>query len=330
MLVRIAIWGAGKMGQLHGTIYQGIEGVEIACVIEKNETKAKSFSEEFQCPYIDSIEKIEPYNANGIDICLPTWLHKEAIQKASNYFKWIFCEKPICLKEEEYSQICKSVEASHASVMVGQVLRFWNGYVKIKEILESGEIGKPRFITCCRRQKMPDWSAGNWLMDNSKSGGILMDLSIHDVDYLYWLFGKPKRLVCDIVKKQDTTLHSILVLSYEDFCAIVNASWGMPKSFNKGELEATIEIVGDTGMIRYSGGNSLEIIRDDDIQIYGLEETDGYLEELLYFVGCIQKTIVPRRSSLSSVKGTMEILWAAMKSQEQKRALCIEESAGTI
>ncbi len=318
MSVKIAIWGAGKMGTLHGTIYQKMEGVEIACVIEKNEEKGREFSRQFQCPYIESIEKLDREKADGIDICLPTWLHKDAIKKASCYFKWIFCEKPICLDREEYDEICESVKKNSAYVMVGQVLRFWNGYRKIKELLEEGVIGKPRFITCKRRQKMPDWSAGNWLMDSRKSGGILMDLSIHDVDYLYWILGMPKRLSCEIVEEGEITLHSLLTFSYEDCCAVLNASWGMPRAFHQGGLEAEIEVIGDAGMLRYSGGNTVEAIGDEGNFLYSLEETDGYSQELLYFVDCIQKAIPPKNCSLSSVEGTMELLWAAMKVEGER------------
>lgn len=321
MSIRIAIWGAGKMGQLHGEMYQGVEGVEIAYVIENSETKGRNFAKKFHCLYIENIEKIDKNDISAIDICLPTWLHQEAIQKASKYCNYIFCEKPICLNREEYNRICGYVKETSTHVMVGQVLRFWNGYVKVKEILEMGVIGAPRFITCSRRQKLPEWSAGNWLMDKNKSGGILMDLSIHDVDYLCWILGMPKRLACDIVEKDEMTLHSLLTLSYEGCCAVVNASWGMPKAFNNGELEASIEIVGDTGMICYSGGDSLTVILDDHVQTYHLEKKDGYLEELLYFVGCIQKTIVPCRASLDSIKETMEVLWTAMESQKKQKVL---------
>ncbi len=53
---------------------------------------------------------------------------------------------------------------------------------------------------------MPDWSKGNWLMDPEKSGGLLMDLSIHDIDYLYWLFGKPQKVYSQVVRNERTTV----------------------------------------------------------------------------------------------------------------------------
>ena len=71
---------------------------------------------------------------------------------------------------------------------------------------------------------MPSWSKGNWLMDNRQSGGLLMDLCIHDIDYLYWLLGTPEQVSCKIVEREETTLHGILNIVYSDCCANVVGS----------------------------------------------------------------------------------------------------------
>lgn len=320
--MKVAIWGAGRMGEVHGSVYQNMgDDVQVAYMIERDEKKAAEFSEKFQCIAVDSISALREKEVTVIDICLPTCLHSEAIREAILICDYIFCEKPVCLTREEYNDLRRMAEDSGCHLMIGQVLRFWNGYIKARELALKGEIGTPRLITCLRRQKIPAWSKGNWLMDNQQSGGILMDLCIHDIDYLCWLMGRPEAVSCKIVKKEGTTLHGILNISYAGCQANVIGSWGMPEGFNHGELQTLLEIVGDTGMITYKGGDVLEIIRGAEKECVCLPHEDGYERELAYFVDCVRHHAEPVQSNLLSVEGTMEVLWAAGESAESEQGV---------
>lgn len=313
--MKVAVWGAGKMGWVHGKAYQKLKGqVEIAWVIEQDAAKAEMFSREFQCKAVPALRMLEPGSVDAIDICLPTYLHKDAVKQASELCRFLFCEKPVCLTKEEYEELKETVKGCH--LMIGQVLRFWNGYVKARELVLQGRIGIPRFMTCSRRQKLPLWSKENWLIDNQKSGGLLMDLCIHDIDYMYWLLGIPESVSCQIVKSGGTTLHSSLHMAYEGCCVNVVGSWGMPEGFHTGELETMLEIVGDLGMVIYRGGNLLELVRDSKRQEIMLEPDDGYEQELRYFTECVCSRTDPERCGLTSVEGTMKILWAAQQAAD--------------
>ncbi len=323
--MRIAIWGAGKMGQVHGNAYRKMGGdVEIGYVIERDREKARAFAKGFNCIWIETIEELERGSVDAVDICLPTHLHPDAVIKSLGSSDAVFCEKPLCLERETYERLKKAVGTGPGTVMIGQVLRFWNGYVKAKELLDKGAVGAPRMIACSRRQKMPAWSDGNWLIDSAKSGGLLMDLCIHDVDYVYWLLGRPKRVSCEIVKRETVTLHGMVTLAYEGCCAAITGSWGMPESFNGGELAAVLEIVGDQGMITYRGGDTLELIGEKGRETVRLGARDGYEEELGYFVQCVRDRVTPARSDILSVEGTMEILWAAEQAWRTSRAVELE------
>lgn len=318
--MKIAIWGAGKMGQVHGNAYKKMgNDVEISYVIEHDADKAEEFAHQFHCKALTDIRSLEKDHVDAIDICLPTWLHREAIEQAAGICRGIFCEKPVCLNQREYNELKCLAKEKDCFVMIGQVIRFWSGYVKARELLLNGDIGKPRMITCKRRQKMPAWSKGNWLMDSRLSGGILMDLCVHDVDYVYWILGLPERVACEIVKRGDTTLHSFLTLTYEDCCASINGSWGMPEGFHEGQLEAELEIVGDRGMLIYKSGNELELIADSGSTMIPLPKEDGYEKELRYFVQCVRENTYPAQSDICSVEGTMEILWAAGRAYGSKQ-----------
>lgn len=315
--MKVAIWGAGKMGQVHAQAYKRMgDKAKITYIIERDKEKALEFSKSFYCTAVNDIHQLEDKNIDIIDICLPTNLHKDAIWQAAGMCDFIFCEKPVCLTEKEFSELQDIVEDYRCHLMVGQVLRFWSGYVKARELVLRGEIGRPRLIRCLRRQKMPAWSNGNWLMDYHRSGGLLMDLSIHDVDYVYWMLGLPETVYCQVVKQDQITIHSTLDLVYTDCCANVIGSWGMPEGFHGGDLEAVLEIVGEFGMITYWGKDVLEITRGDKKECIHLKSVDGYENELFYFLECARKNLEPDQSNLNSIEGTMKILWAAQKAEQ--------------
>jgi predicted dehydrogenase len=73
--------------------------------------------------------------------------------------------------------------------MVAQVLRFWPEYVKIKELYDSGVLGDIIHIYAGRLGQMPSW--GDWYKDPDKSGETLMNLTLHDIDFLHYMLGKP-------------------------------------------------------------------------------------------------------------------------------------------
>lgn len=329
--MKVAIWGAGKMGWVHAEAYKKLSpDVRIGAVIEADQEKGRRFGECFRCEWYESMEDVPEAQIDAIDICLPTHMHCEAILQSLKYCSYILCEKPICLHEDEYRELFQKIKAEGSCVMVGQVLRFWNGYQKVKELLEAGTIGTPTFISCVRQQKMPQWSNGNWLMDTGKSGGLLMDLCIHDVDYVGWIMGMPDRVACETVSREDgTNLHSLITLGYKACSVQIVGSWGMPSAFNEGELLAGLEIVGNAGMITYDGANHIKLISDGERKEIILEEQDGYEQEIAYFAKCVNEKKLPAAADISSVETTMRILWAAKEACDTGGIMNLCQTAGS-
>jgi len=76
--------------------------------------------------------------------------------------------------------------------MIAQCLRFWPAYETLKHYVDSGEFGKPVFCYFYRGGGWPQWSFQDWLLDENRSGGCLLDQHVHDVDMVNWLFGLPE------------------------------------------------------------------------------------------------------------------------------------------
>ncbi|MCM8814890.1 MAG: Gfo/Idh/MocA family oxidoreductase [Candidatus Omnitrophica bacterium] len=190
-MVRLAIIGAGFMGSMHAEVYSQLPNVKIAAIVDERGEKAKSLAEKYGAiPYLSADQVFAKSDITIVDICLPTFLHKEFVIKAAEAGKDIICEKPIALTIEDAKKMVDACRKKKVRFMVAHVIRFWPEYAFIKRNYDQGRYGKLITITCTRLSPRPTWGWQNWLLDNSRSGGALFDLHIHDVDFILYLLGQ--------------------------------------------------------------------------------------------------------------------------------------------
>ncbi|MDR1599557.1 MAG: Gfo/Idh/MocA family oxidoreductase [Oscillospiraceae bacterium] len=139
---------------------------------------------------IDRMLAEEPLDM--VDLVIPTYLHSPAAVKALDRGLHVFCEKPMALTPELCQAMIDARDRSGKLLMIGQCLRFWPAYEKLKEIIDNGSLGKPTAGYYARFGGTPQGSFEDWYLDESRSGGCLLDQHIHDVDMVNWLFGLPE------------------------------------------------------------------------------------------------------------------------------------------
>lgn len=321
-MLKVAVVGAGMMGKTHCEIYNKMEGVRLEAIIDVNENEAQT-AKKFNTRYYSKIEELNDGEVDIVDICLPTFLHTDSIKRASRVCSNIICEKPIALSIYEVDELKSLVEDKNLTFMVAHVLRFWNGYVKAREIVNQGILGNIESIVCYRRQKMPLWSSNNWLRSQKNSGGPTYDLIIHDLDYISWVLGKPDFVSGNIINDSyGNAVHVKSELLYKNCSATVFGSWGMPKKFNDGNLSCSLEIVGSKGVITYDCSGKLFVITDYSSEEIELEHYDPYFAELSYFVSCVKNCVKPQTSNIYTARTCLEIANAITKASEQR---CVVE-----
>ena len=143
--------------------------------------------------YTDLEEMLQKEEIDLIDIALPTYLHKQYAVDMLNRGYWVLSEKPMALSFADCEEM---VAAANGRLMIGQCLRFSPQYLYAKDVIESGIYGKVTGATFRRLSGTPLWGWDNWFMDPSRSGGVIFDLHIHDLDILRVLFGDPKTVSC--------------------------------------------------------------------------------------------------------------------------------------
>ncbi len=176
--------------------------------------------------YTDIDEMLEKENIDMVDICLPSYLHCEYTVRMLRAGKHVLCEKPMALTSEDCQIMLDTARECGKKLMIGQCLRFEPLYLFIKDAIDNNTFGRVKNAFFERLSAMPTWGFDGWYRDTARSGGAILDLHIHDVDMVRFLFGEPKA-VSSVSYDTDTkwtVINSRFI--YDDGKIVVaNASW---------------------------------------------------------------------------------------------------------
>ncbi len=326
-MAKIGILGAGFMGQTHAKAYKEIDGAEIVAVIDTVEKKGTSLAKEYNAQYYSDIDEcLKAEDIDCVDICLPTFLHLAMVKKAAAAGKHVLCEKPIALSIEEADEMIAAVNKHNVKGMVGHVLRFWPEYIKARELMNSGKLGKPLHAFCERLAVCPDWYENNWGLSEKNSGGVPLDLSIHDLDYLLWLFGEPKQVKAQGVVNPDLggIVHISTCVDFKNGkSGFAEGGWAFGGEF---PFTMVLRILCEKGTIDWifrAGKNIEERAQKAGVMIYensgntytlDVVEQDPYYLECEYFVDCINNNKPIENATFEDGKRAIELALAAKKS----------------
>src|SRR5947209_5797737 len=190
--MRIGILGAGGMGNVHALHTRRIPGVELV-FFERDHAKSKEFSARHEAKPTSSAEELIG-QADIVDICLPSDLHFEFASKSVAAGKAIFVEKPLTKTLEEGAKLVSAAAKANVPFGVAHVVRFFPEFREAHNVVTSGKIGTPAAARTRRGGPAPRKGADDWFMDHTRSGGVLLDLAVHDFDWLRWTLGEVKFL----------------------------------------------------------------------------------------------------------------------------------------
>lgn len=190
--VRVGLVGCGVMGKSLATQLRTIEQAELVAACDVVEDAVKAFAEEFGIWATTNLDELLGHDdIDAVLIATPAYLHAEQTIAAAEAGKHVFCEKPMALTVEDCDQMIEVCLKNNVNLMVGQVLRYFPIHAKVKELVDSGEFGR---LLCLTIHRLGGGFTGVWAKDWRKSkalsGGMLMEVSIHELDYLRWVGGE--------------------------------------------------------------------------------------------------------------------------------------------
>lgn len=294
-MLKVGLIGCGFMGNQHADCYKQMSDVELVAVADVRKEKAESLVEGTNAViYGDGMELIANADVDVIDICLPTYLHAKYALAAMDKVKYLFVEKPVTLTVKESKELIKKAEKTGCEVQVGQVIRFWDEYEYLRDVIAENKYGKVVNANFRRLSPSPEWGWNNWLHNVEQSGGAAQDLHIHDIDYVLSIFGEPKKIntITNKIGEEKNYINSIL--EYDEFVVGVEGTWNLPASH---PFQATFRVVFEKAVIENSPAGFM-LYTDEGAEKIKIEKKDmtasgktkgnisdlgGYFKELLYF-----------------------------------------------
>jgi predicted dehydrogenase len=193
--VGVAVVGVGFVGgQAHAPSFKKIENSELVALGATTERRVKPLAESFGVKYyLDYDKLLEDPKVEAVVLAVPTPMHFDLAMKAIKKGKHVLCEMPLAPTINQVKELQKTADEARVILMPVLQFRFAPIYVKTKEMIESGMIGKP--IAIHFREFIPamslaeQWPLGSWAWNIEKSGGYPdFTLSVWSLDMIRWMF----------------------------------------------------------------------------------------------------------------------------------------------
>ena len=185
--IKVAVAGLGRIGKIHlKNLCRNFPEIEVVAVMDVFD-ESKEIADEFSVPVFvkDFNELLAVPKLDAVVICSPTDTHADYVVKAAKAGKQIFCEKPLDLSLERVKEVLQIVEESGVKLMLGFNRRFDPEFKKIKQLVLNDAVGDPQIIKITSRDPGPP--PVSYI---KVSGGMFLDMTIHDFDMARYISGK--------------------------------------------------------------------------------------------------------------------------------------------
>jgi UDP-N-acetylglucosamine 3-dehydrogenase len=327
-MIDVAILGAGFMGATHAAAWRALgPRARVRWVSSRSGQKASRVAKTVDAqPTTDLLAPITDRAVQAVDICLPTFLHREACERAFAAGKHVLLEKPLALTREDAEAILASAARSRRVLVVGLVLRFFPEYIEIERRVRSGAHGRPRIVSTYRLSPAPDWN--DWMRDPALSGGPAVDLLIHDFDQMNWLLGRPRHVVARAAAAEGGRPgHVVATLEYDGAQALAEGSLMMPRSY---PFSAGMRVLCEKGVLEHGfraapaegggniGGEMTRFLRAypalGGSETLPVETSDPWAAEIAHFAECVAEARPPLRGTGEQARDALLVSLAVNRS----------------
>lgn len=321
-MIRVGVVGYGSMGQMHSQALQQIEAAELVVVADPDPDRRAQAARDYGVEAVANPEELLALEeVDLIDICVPTYLHEAVFNTAVAAKKHIFCEKPLARSLQEGQRMRKLAQDYEGKIGIGHVVRFFPAYQAIRQSVLQGEVGTAAVARTFRGGGAYPRGWHDWFSDFDLSGGVILDLAIHDIDFLRWLFGDVQRVYAKSTYGRTAARlqWAVLILRFQSgLIAHVESGW----SNVPGEFRTSVEIGGERGLISYDSSKTKPILRTGAGDQTGQAAVvvpespvlqSPYLLELEDMISAIKEDRQPL-VSVEDALGSLQVALAALES----------------
>lgn len=327
--LNVAIIGAGWAGMMAGDSYAALPDAKVAFIIDTYEKPGKALAEKYKCEWSGDYDAVlKRDDIDIVDVCTPPFLHTEHAVKAAEAGKHVCCQKPLALSLKDCDKIIDAARKSNVKLIVQEMTRFGEPFVKIREMIDKGLLGTPE-ITYWNQVITAKFAAGRpQIMDRKKSGAMLVDYNVHGYDLLTWYHGEVSEVYATVSRLHPMlkTLgpdedHGVVTLKFKD------GSLGIVEGSYSSTINTPvwiIQIIGTKGVVEIEQNpfalpfhfkySFTEV--EGPTQVW-FSSKHGFFERAEYFVKCILGNKPIERSTAQEARKAVEIGLAAIESTEK-------------
>ena len=313
--VNVGVIGVGAMGENHVRVYHKMEEANLLAVSDVSERALKKIERKYGAKgYTDYNELLKNPEIEVVSVCVPTTFHHAVVMEAIKNKKHVLVEKPIAFTLNEAEEMIAAAKEAGVILATGHVERFNPAVQKAKELIEDGVIGD--IVSAFAKRVGP-------LPPRIKDVGVSIDLAIHDLDIMNYLFEEDITQVYgtmnSILDDCEFEDHAEIMVSFDnESTGIIEVNWLTP--YKRRELELT----GTDGII------SVDYIKQSidvygkfaqDIEIVHEEPLKGELNSFLNAVVNNEEPEITGEDGLKALK----MVIAANKSSKEHRPISLDE-----
>jgi predicted dehydrogenase len=338
-MLRVGIIGCGGMGRGRLRYYAQMPDVRVEAIADLRieELRHDSTLEPLlpmpvaQMRWYDDYRQLAQAGVvDVVDICLPTYVHADGAIAALQGGLHALCEKPMALNPAECDAMLAASAQANRLLMIAQCIRFWPEYDVLTRLLRSGEAGKLLSLQLTREGGTPGGQQ-HWMRQAECSGGAILDLHIHDIDYCQYLLGMPRRVYAQGGQAVDASRGYDYMLTNLDYGqglqVSATAHWAdVPLPF-VARYEARFEkafLIFDSGVNPTIAFNETQ---RPPLAIYcagakqpecpQLDPHDAYFNEIRYFLNCVTQGIRPARCLPQEARNSVALIQSAIASMQR-------------
>lgn len=330
---KIGIIGFGRIGRIHFTTVKKLKNVEIVAVADPFADKMTDVFDQYGVEHYsdDFNEIINNPDIDTVFICSPTDTHAKIAMASAKAGKDIFCEKPIDLDVKRVEEVLAEVKKAGVAFQVGFNRRFDPNFVKAKEAVVAGEIGDVHVIKITSRD--PEAPPLSYV---KSSGGIFVDMTIHDFDMARFLadsepveiFAVGDALINKEIQQVDDIDTAIITIKFANGAmAVIDNSRQAAYGYDQ-----RVEVFGSQGMVKCENNTPTQttlftkdgVVKDKPLYFFLERYLESFEEELVQFFKALetgQETPVVGQDGL----GALLMAIAAKKSLKENRPVSISE-----
>jgi len=324
---RVGIVGAGTMGGTHAQAWRSTDA-ELVGFYDVDPEAARRAAERYGIADFPNREAL--FDAvDVVDVCTPTYTHREVVIAAAQAGRHVVCEKPMSLTVDGCADMIRAARDHGVRLFVAQVVRFFPEYAAAKRLIDEGAIGKLGVIRLTRGGVHPAAGPRSWFAEEYRSGGVVLDLMVHDFDYARSLGGDVERVFCQRHLGPNADYALVTLRFRNGAIGHIEGSWAYPGGFRTG-----FDLAGDDGLITHDSEKSVPLT----IRYQGTSTGEGrvnvpssplfpedspYAQELRHFLHCIESDEEPRVTPQDAM-AAVQVANAARESALSGRPVVLE------